>query len=203
MSTKTISKRVALATVVALGAGVLSLVSVSSSSAASLTLAQNQALAGGITIDTASAGANASVGLLSSSLTTAGSATTASPDVMAATLLNTGTLKFLTASVAASAGYYTVSAGGYFSADSSSPTYLNGGQTTDTPTASAGTLAARNISVSVNGAVGSTFTINGYVDSTKAVLTSTLVVTIAGSSVAGTASASKSNIYWSGTYTNG
>jgi len=204
MSTKTMTKRVALATVVALGAGVLSLVSVSSASAASLTLAQNQALAGGITIDTTSAGANASIGLLSASLTTAGSASSTSPDVFAATILNTGTLKFLTASVAASAGYYTVSAGGYFSADgaSSGATYINGGQNVDSATAAAGTLAARHISVAVNGAVGSTFTINGYVDSTKAVLTSTLVVTIAGSSVAGTASAAKSNIWWSGTATN-
>jgi len=62
MSTKTISKRVALATVVALGAGVLSLVTVSSASAAvSLNVASNAS--DGITAS-ATAAAPASVGLI-------------------------------------------------------------------------------------------------------------------------------------------
>ena len=62
MSTKTISKRVALATVVALGAGVLSLVSVSSANAAvSLNVASNAA--DGLTAVVTS-GSEASVGLI-------------------------------------------------------------------------------------------------------------------------------------------
>jgi hypothetical protein len=62
MSTKTISKRVALATVVALGAGVLSLVSVSSANAAvTLNVADNAT--DGLTASAAS-GSEASVGLI-------------------------------------------------------------------------------------------------------------------------------------------
>ena len=207
MSTKTVTKRVALATVVALGAGVLSLVSVTSANAASIATQANQALAGGIRIETSTptTAATPSTGLLATGLTTVGSGSTTSPDVITATMLTTGTLNFQAGTGASSwGGYYTVSAGGYFTNDTASVAYINGAQTADSSTATAGTLAnSRVISVAFNGAAGSTVTINGYDTSAKANLTTTLVVTLAGSSVAGTASASKSNIYWSGTSTNG
>ena len=200
MSTKTVTKRIALATVVALGAGVLSLVSVTSASAATLATQANRALAGGITIDTATpntVGWAPSVGLLSTGLTTVG-ATTVTTEVITATMLNTGTLNFQTGTGASTfGGYYTVSAGGYFTGDTNTVANIGGSQLTDSSSATAGTGAnGRGISVAFNGAVGSVVTISGYVDSTKGVLTTALSVTIAGSSVAGAASATKSNIYW-------
>ena len=106
MSTKTISKRVALATVVALGAGVLSLVSVSSASAAAggnLAAGQTQtsdAAYGTLNIATASSvtgtatpsatlATNTSVGLLSVSDIAGG---LVAGTTQTATLLSTGTL---------------------------------------------------------------------------------------------------------------
>ena len=202
MSTKTITKRVALATVVALGAGVLSLVSVTSASAASIATQANQALAGGIRIETSTptTAATPSTGLLATSLTTVGTSTT--PDVISATVLTTGTLNFQAGTGSGHfGGYYTVSAGGYFTADTASVAYINGGQTTDSSTAVVGN--SRVISVAFNGAAGSTVTINGYDTSAKANLATTLVVTLAGASVSGVASATKSNIFWSGVPTHG
>ena len=198
MSTKTVTKRVALATVVALGAGVLSLVSVTSSSAATLNTQANNTLAGGITIETSTptVGATPSTGLLSSSLTTVGTAST--PDVLAATVLTTGVLNFRAGTNVTTGygGYYTVSAGGYFSGDSNTVANLNGGQTTDSSTAIGG--VGRIISVGFTGAAGSTVTINGYDSSAKGTTLTTLIVTLAAASVSGTASTSKSNIYWAG-----
>jgi hypothetical protein len=205
MSTKTITKRVALATVVALGAGVLSLVSVTSANAASIKLQANQALAGGITIETSTPTtlATPSTGLLATSLTTVGTPTTpTTPDVISATVLTTGTLNFQAGTGSGHfGGYYTVSAGGYFTADTASVAYINGGQTTDSSTAVVGN--SRVISVAFNGAAGSTVTINGYDTSAKANLATTLVVTLAGASVSGVASATKSAIFWSGASTHG
>ena len=204
MSTKTITKRIALATVVALGAGVLSLVSVTSANAASLAAAANNASEGGITIDTATTvignGTMApSIGLLSTGVSVVGVSSTAwavtTPDVLTATILNTGTLNF-TAGGGGFGGSYTVSAGGYFTADTNTINNINGGQTTDSGTAST-TNKNRSISVKFNGAVGSTVTINGYTGA--GLLTATLVVTIAGSSVAGVPSVAKSYVQWSGT----
>jgi hypothetical protein len=197
MSTKTVTKRVALATVVALGAGVLSLVSVTSANAASLATQANRALAGGITIDTSTpntVGWTPSVGLLATGLTTVGTGTTT--EVITATVLSTGSLEFQ-AGGAATGGYYTVSAGGYFTNDTLTVSNINGGQTSDSATATAGATGQyRGIAVAFNGAAGSTVTINGYTDSTKGTLTTALTVTIAGSSVSGVASATKSYIVW-------
>jgi len=120
--------------------------------------------------------------------------------VLSATLLSTGTLKFVAGTALASSGYYTVSAGGYFSADGHLASNINAAQTVDSATVVAGN--GRLISVSPTGAAGSVFTVTGYVDSTKAVVTSILNVTIAASSVAGVASVAKSNIWWSGVSTN-
>ena len=195
MSTKTISKRVALATVVALGAGVLSLVTVSSANAVSQA---NQALGGGITVS--ANGTNSTLGLQGTvGVTTAGNgaASSTTPDIISATVLTTGALSFTAGTGATTfGGYYTVSAGGYFSGDTGTASYIGGGQTTDSSTATNG--KSRVITVAFNGAAGSTVTINGYDFSSKANLTSTLIVTLAGSSVAGVPSVAKDAIYWSG-----
>ena len=194
MSTKTITKRVALATVVALGAGVLSLVTVTSANAA---LSQgNVAVGGGVTVAT---NGNGTLGLQGTvGVTTTGTSST--PDIITATVLTTGTLAFTAGTgVTTFGGYYTVSAGGYFSADGGSAGYIGGGQTTDSATASTPNVGkSRLISVSFNGAAGSTVTINGYDTSAKGNLATTLIVTLAGSSVAGVPSVSMSNIDWSG-----
>ena len=129
MSTKTISKRVALATVVALGAGVLSLVSVSSASAtanAAAGTAGPTAVAGVMNIGTAAnvsgagvtdvtslanAGTNsASFGLLSAS-DIAGSAAGVAGTTQTATLTSSGSLVLYTgiaASGSANANNYAV-----------------------------------------------------------------------------------------------
>jgi hypothetical protein len=122
MSTKTITKRVALATVVALGAGVLSLVSVTSahatangtvgasnagSAAGTLNVATMASPTGSASVDITSAGANLnSVGLLALTDTVAGTTQTA-------TLLNSGALTV----------YTTGAAGGTYSAS----IYVTGG----------------------------------------------------------------------------
>ena len=91
MSTKTLRKRIALGTVVALGAGVLSLVSVTSAHAA-----------GNASLNTAN-----SVGVLGSSFST--------PLASTATVLSSGTLALTDSGF----GYYTVSAGAYISGSDS------------------------------------------------------------------------------------
>jgi len=120
MSTKTISKRVALATVVALGAGVLSLVSVSSASATAnnapgaagptavagtLNIATTANTSGLVYVDatsTATVGANSkSVGLLTTS-DVAGNRVAGTTQT--ATLLSTGSLVVYGATVAAVSG---------------------------------------------------------------------------------------------------
>ena len=193
MSTKTITKRVALATVVALGAGVLSLVTVTSANAA---IQGNTALGGGITVSTN--GTNSTLGLQGAvGVTTQGTATT--PDIITATVLTTGTLSFTAGTGSGThGGYYTVSAGGYFTADTDTAANIGGGQTTDSSTATDATAVSRVITVKFNGAAGSTVTINGYNTSAEGDLATTLIVTLAGSSVAGVPSVSTSNIDWSG-----
>jgi hypothetical protein len=196
MSTKTITKRVALATVVALGAGVLSLVTVTSANA---TTQGNQAVGGGVTVS--ANGTNSTLGLqgtvgVTTQGTNSGGVATA-PDIITATVLTTGALSF-TAGTAGLiyGGYYTVSAGGYFTADTNTAANIGGGQTNDSATAVTG--VSRVITVAFNGAAGSTVTINGYDTSAKGNLATTLIVTLAGSSVAGVPTVSKSNIDWSG-----
>ena len=185
MSTKTITKRVALATVVALGAGVLSLVSVTSANATIVTTV------GGIPLPTAVNAANGSVGLLASA------DNGGTPDQLTATVLSTGALKL--SIPAGQGGYYAVSAGGVISADSAGQNVntLGISQTTDSVT-----VAASILTITPTGAAGSTFTITGSTSSTGSVV-AVMVVTIAGASVSGVASVSKSAIYWSGLSTNG
>ena len=196
MSTKTITKRVALATVVALGAGVLSLVTVTSANALSQ---GNAAVGGGVTVSTngtnGTLGLQGSVGVTTTGTNSLGVAT--APDIITATVLTTGTLSFTAGTGSGThGGYYTVSAGGYFTADSATAANIGGGQTTDSTTAANG--VSRVITVAFNGAAGSTVTINGYDTSAKGSLATTLIVTLAGSSVAGVPSVAKDAIYWSG-----
>ena len=196
MSTKTITKRVALATVVALGAGVLSLVTVTSANAASQ---GNATVGGGITVSTngtnGTLGLQGSVGVTTQGTNALGVAT--APDIITATVLTTGGLSFTAGTgLGTHGGYYTVSAGGYFTADTDTAADIGGGQTTDSATAVTG--VSRVITVAFNGAAGSTVTINGYDTSAKGNLATTLIVTLAGSSVAGVPSVAKDAIYWSG-----
>jgi len=173
MSTKTLRKRVALATVAALGAGVLSLVSTTAANAVTST-------AGSFTI--VANGGSGSSGLLGTG------STAGTPDLLTATLLTTGTLKIATNAPYGS--YITVSAGAYISGGATSN--VESGQTADSSTVSANTW-----SITPTGAAGSTFTVNGYT-SKGGTLVTNLVVTIAATSVAGTVSAAKSYVSWSG-----
>jgi trimeric autotransporter adhesin len=150
MSTKTISKRVALATVVALGAGVLSLVSVSSASATNNVAAgagsQPAAAAGVLNIASASATSGTlvntdptlsqSAGLLSVS-DIAGGLTAGTTQT--ATLLSTGTLTVYTSTIsnlnsnAGNVAAITVSGGtisGAFKASTAGSDGLSAGLTT-------------------------------------------------------------------------
>jgi len=174
MSTKTLRKRIALATVVALGAGVLSLVSAS---------VANAALAAGDFTST-----SGSTGLLgtSSNINTVGNTT------KTATLLSTGTLVLTDVK---QNGYFVVSSGAHISTATS---VANISSDTQKYTSQADT---DDISIVPTGAAGSTFTVSGYTSSTGS-LTSLLTVTIAGTSTVGVADPGKSYLSWSGTTTN-
>ena len=150
MSTKTVTKRIALATVVALGAGVLSLVSVTSASAANnntfggTNTTNPDALAGtmniatvGSTTGAAAAGTVAlgtpatatnhdqtSLGLLSWGDVTGGSS---SGTTQTATILNTGAITLYTTTTT---GVLWSVTGGYVSATNGSSTNVSGSLTT-------------------------------------------------------------------------
>ena len=203
MSTKTITKRVALATVVALGAGVLSLVTVSSASATTSNYAPTavtgtQGLVTGIT----------GAGLVSPFADISGTT-----NQMSGTLLSTGSLTFTidadtNTPVALTTGYqygtYVVSSGAYVSASASANAKISTDQTTAYGYNSANTgTTTTNFTITPTGAAGSTFTVTNYKDSTKAVALQVFVVTIAGASVSGVVSPAKSVVAWSGTATHG
>jgi hypothetical protein len=195
MSTKTTLKRLSLGTVVALGAGVLSLVSVSSANAAGY---GSTTAAGAIeTIVTGSTG-------LVSPAISSGTTTTAT-----ATLLSTGTLNV---NVAAAGGVYVVSSGAYVSSVSgttiTTAAYVSGDQS---KVSSAN--ADNSFTVKPTGAAGSTFTITGYAATYSSGYTlanvtalgspvSVLTVTIAGTSVAGVPSVANSYVNWVNSTTN-
>ena len=169
MSTKTLRKRIALATVAVLGTGVLSLVSAPASNAESTAI-------GSFTL---SSNASGSIGLLGST------STAGTPDQLTATVLSTGTLKVS----GISGTYLTVSAGGVIS---SGTVNLSSSQTSDSTTAAAPSNA---LYIKPVGAVGSTFTVTGATSSTGSVVT-VMTVTIAGASVAQVPSAAKSYVTW-------
>ena len=210
MSTKTLLKRLALATVVALGAGVLSLVSVSSANAVpaagDITVGVNGATgasnpAGGITA--------VSAGLLSG----AGTATGTAALTMTATLLTGGTLAVNVTAPAAQAAL--VVTGGTIS--SAIPATIDNAGT-DYVLAADGTAygekssaGAFSVLIKPNSGVTS-FTVQSYLGGTSTTLTSTsgatlhaqLIVTVASTSVSGAFSAAKSfvNTAVVGTSTN-
>jgi len=216
MSTKTISKRVALATVVALGAGVLSLVSVSSASATAnnaVGVAGPTAVSGTLNVATinsatgqavvASTGeTDFSTGLLAMGDTVAGTTQTA-------TLLSTGTIVVYSAGLGAttSTASFTVTGGTIVNtyANGSATTVLNASSTVFTQSNHA---SAVSIAVKPNAGV-STVTIGLYNASvtgntaaaanaspTSGTLNGQVVVSLATSSVSGVVSQTKSGVFY-------
>jgi hypothetical protein len=176
MSTKTLLKRLALGTAVAVTAGTLSLVTTTAAHA-------DVAAAGGFTLPTTAL----TYGLLGA--TDNGDT---NPNTQTATILSTTSLVLNTN---AAGGYYTVSSGGAITADSNSATQVNASQSATTVAAISGNVD--KITIKPTGVAGSTFVVNGY--ATKGgTLVQSLTVTIAGSSVAGVASPSQSYLSWSG-----
>ena len=223
MSTKTITKRVALATVVALGAGVLSLVSVSSANATTgninvaptsgatnpaaladvLNIASNISVTGSITAHSSTAIAasttGTSLGLLAVS-DIAGNKV--SGTTQTATLLSSGTIQVYTSS--SNGSLITVTGGTIGASDATS---ANAARTAvginGTGSASDAVLWAQ---ISPNSGAAS-MTISLYTGSgltganlvsgaSSGTLTGQVVVTIAASSVSGTMAASKSAIFY-------
>ena len=217
MSTKTISKRVALATVVALGAGVLSLVSVSSANAYG---ADNQsagtqqtatATLNTLNIDTLAStngaiatqgayNANNSLGLLAVSDIAgnhyAGTSQTA-------TLLSSGTIGVYTLGSGTAPTAITVTGGTIGSTATAPSGVWSSGNTVITTTGS----SLVNLDITPNAGV-STMTINAYTGAaaqtqaslqatpTSGTLFGSIVVSIATSSTSGTISLTKSAIYY-------
>ena len=163
MSTKTLLKRLALGTVVALGASVLT------------TTAANATAATGVATIHSS-----SIGVLGSSTSTALASS--------ATLLSTGSLVLASDG---DGGYYKVSAGAYISGSDSTTAIAKDQASVDF----AASTGNNKFTVTPTGAAGTTFVVTGYASSTSAVA-QVLTVTIAGTSVAGAASASTSHVNW-------
>ena len=227
MSTKTVTKRIALATVVALGAGVLSLVSVTSASAAwnntfggSNNTTNPDALAGtmniatvGSTTGAAAAGSGAlgalhdqtSLGLLSWGDVTGGSS---SGTTQTATILSTGAITLYTTTTK---GVLWSVTGGYVSAKDSN-TSVSGSLTT----AAFGTVTPTSYSsvvVKPNSGVTS-FTVSLYQaggftsDDTAHLLAGTetdtpslvgkITVTVGSAAVSGVVSAANSGVWYTG-----
>ena len=194
MSTKTITKRVALATVVALGAGVLSLVTVSSANA-SETLTGNVVAnaTDGITAAVTS-GSGASAGILAIG--------SGAGLLQTATLINTGTLTVKYTPTTNDAGILVT--GGTISAYNNAGSVVTGGNFIG-----AGSNGAIYASVKPNAGVSS-MTIQMY-NSLAAAATSAsagtledqIVVSVATTSVAGTLSLTTSKLYYNnaGDYT--
>jgi len=192
MSTKTISKRVALATVVALGAGVLSLVSVTAAHAAGeglLTINSNTST----TPD-----ATHSIGLLPGSSTSTALGGTA-------LVLGNGQLSVTAAGAASSKTTVIVVSGGTIQA-AAGASGTAGTDTTLSADAStfAGNNTAGNISVLVKPNSSAGMTIYSYTGGTSltsasgGTLTSVIVVSVTGSSTVGSVSVTNSGIYYLG-----
>ena len=227
MSTKTLSKRIALATVVALGAGVLSLVSTTSASAAAYnfdgntnatasvgflnvaTVASTLAYPSGPTatgLTTAATGAT-SVGLLSygdiAGGTTAGTTQTA-------TILSTGVLELYTTITPQSAILFKLTNGVINKDGTTTSLALNGALN---QAAFSGALGMGIQNIAVKPASGATaFTVAAYTSSTNDSASSLLAgsysgtltligyitVTVAASNLSGTVSSSNSGVWYTG-----
>jgi len=216
MSTKTTTKRLALATVVALGAGVLSLVTVSSANASVTALSAS-------TVNSAAGSANyagAATGLLfqATTLSTSGAATASGnastsvglinvSDIAAghtagttqtATLLSTGALAVYDTGSATNFDVLTVT-GGTISTQTGW-TAINTGSTT-LSSATGGSAAMSAVVKPNSGATSMTIALySGATASGSAsggTLTGFITVTIASASTAGVVSPAKSGVYYS------
>ena len=181
MSTKTLRKRVALGTVAALGAGLLSLVSISAANAA----------AGDITIGTNGAlGAVLTDGVTGTSSGVLGTPTATSGTTMTATMLSTGSLAILVE--AGTNNVLTVSGGTISSAKATSNISAD-------LTLAGGSSAAFSVLVKPASGV-TTMTIQSYKTATATTSTSggtlaaQVIVTVASTSASGSFSAAKSKI---------
>jgi len=181
MSTKTLRKRVALGTVVALGAGLLSLVSISAANAAGgdITIGTNGAVGAKLT----SATSVTSSGVL-------GTPTATSGTTMTATILSTGKL----AIAVASGTNAVVSVSGGIIDSSTGTTGVSADQTV------AGVNGADfAVLIKPNSGV-TTYTVQAYTGAasdtktTGGTLTAQVIVTVASTSTAGSFSAAKSKI---------
>ena len=174
MSTKTLLKRLALGTVVALSASVLTVTSAHAANTGSA--------AGNIdSTDTLAVVTAGSVGVLG----TSADFLTAASVAKTATLLSTGNLTLLNNNTG---GYFTVSAG---AAITYATTVANISAGQSAYTASAG----ESFTVTPTGAAGSTFQITGLT-AVGGTIASVITVTIAGASVYGVPSAAKSYVSW-------
>ena len=167
MSIKTLKKRIAVIAVSALTAGVMSVATAPVANATGGDYA-----AANTTIN--------SIGLLSAPTFVNGSTT------MTATLLSTGRLNLNTSNDTA---YFVVSAGGSITSATVSAN-ISADQKKYTSAVNDG------FAVVPTGAVGTTFTISGYTNSTLATITSRITVTIAGSSVAGVVAPGESGAWF-------
>jgi trimeric autotransporter adhesin len=192
MSTKTISKRIALATSVALGAGVLSLVSVSSAFASAGDLVINANANTG-------ASATTSQGVLPGYSASSGLA-------MTATLLSSGGISVTAADPGASVDSQIIVIGGSITSVSASDTtssHMN--LSADATTLGFDhTAAATSVLVKPNANVA-TFTIQSYNGNTSltsasgSTLKAQLIVSLTGTSTVGTVSVTNSGIFYKAT----
>jgi len=222
MSTKTLRKRVALATVAALGAGVLSLVSTTTANAASLqgdTTSNATPAFGNLNIATVPsttgaavadvAGTGRSLGLLTwgdiGGTKTAGTTQTA-------TILSTGALSvYTTTTLSSKSVYYSVGTGGYIAGANTPATVVNNTLTAAAVEAASGTTGEASIVVKPTSGATS-FTVSMYTDnaadtaaallggtnSGTLTLSGYITVTVATTSLAGTVSAAKSGVWYTG-----
>jgi len=181
MSTKTLRKRIALATAAVLGAGVLSLVAVPAANATGgdLTIQANGALGA-----VANATASTSSGVL-------GTPTATSGTTMTATMLSTGTLGVNVASVAG--GNITV-IGGTITSGAATTAIASDGSGAGANSANFGVLIKPNAGVTSFTIQVYSGTSSPYTSSTGGTLTAQAIVTVASTSAAGTFSAAESLI---------
>jgi len=229
MSTKTLRKRVALATVVALGAGVLSLVSSTSANAAPnvaagtastgtptygvLNIGTGSSTTGAAVLSNAGASGNLSAGLVNVSDIAgglnAGTTTTA-------VLLSTGQLAVYTTgdatttdaiSVVVTGGRITNTAGWASATLNAGATAISqagtaAGQSGNVAVAITPNSGATSVTVQLYNATSTTASAQANAP-TSGTLVGQIVVTIASSSTAGTASLAKSGVYYVTTYNAG
>ena len=223
MSTKTVTKRIALATVVALGAGVLSLVSVTSASAATNNYnSTNNATAsmGAMNIATIPSTSGAPIAALATDASTARSlGVLTNGDVaggssayttQTATILSTGIAELYTTVTPSSAVLFKLTNGLINTTGTTSTLTLNGSLS---QAAYSGVLNSGIQSIAVKPASGATaFTVAMYTDSTNdsavnllsgayggtLTLSALITVTVASTNLAGTVSTTNSGAWYTG-----